>query len=189
MNYQSQVDLLRFQLRKKEATAKAVPYISFILTHAALVLFLVLTFFIDSLIGPTMYSLAIKITLAVLAVLLLASEWIFAIVTSQRWKKDILLLLQLEEEQRHYEEQQKIKKQEELIAAEQLRNRVLQADLQRQRNHMGSQGRNYTPRSVRPERSSAPLPPMPSFSPNGNDPQYAFPPLDSSAIRHPFRQS
>ena len=181
MDNQFGVDLLRYQLRKKEAAAKAVPYISFILTHVALVLFLVLTFFIDNFVGASMYSFAIKIALAVLAVLFLASEWIYAIVTSRRWKKDIALLLQLEEEQRHYEEHAKLKKQEEMIAAEQLRNRLLQVDLQRQRYQNGAQGRTSNVRSIRPDRST-PLYPL-----NANDAQVPFPSLNSNMPPFPFR--
>lgn len=191
MNNQSQVDLLRYQLQKKEANAKAVPYISFILTHVALVLFLILTFFIDRIIGLTPYNLAIKISLAIIAVLFLASEWIYAIVTSTRWKKDILLLLQLEEEQRHHDEQNRLKKQEELIAAEQFRNRILQADLQRHRSQTGPQRQTYTPRSIRPEGvTSSPM--------NRNNPQYSlplqnrdisqYPSQNREASQYPFRQ-
>ena len=174
MSNQFQVDLLRYQLRKKEAAAKAVPYISFILTHVALVLFLVLSFFIDNLIGSTNNGLAIKIGLAFLAVIFLASEWIYAIVTSRRWKKDLLLLLQLEEEQRHHQEQDKIRKQEEMIAAEQFKNRILQADLQRQRNQSGLQGQPYPIKSIRPDRST------PSFLTGGNNAQLPFPPFNQN---------
>src|SRR5262249_49595844 len=88
----SEQGLLRYQLHKRELEAKAVPYISFILTHAALVLFLVLSFFIDRFVSGGQSGLVIKILLAVFAVVLLASEWIYAIITSQRWKKDISLL-------------------------------------------------------------------------------------------------
>ncbi|HET8844648.1 MAG TPA: hypothetical protein VFN35_24470 [Ktedonobacteraceae bacterium] len=162
----SEQDFLRYKLRKRESEAKAVPYVSFILTHVALVLFLVLSFFIDRFLSTGTNSLIIKILLAVLAVLLLASEWIYAIVTSRRWKKDIELLTQLEEEQRFREEQERARRQEDIIAAEQFRNRMLQGDIQRLRHSQqqtNPQG-SYAMRAVRPPRISS----FPSPGPNAS---------------------
>lgn len=124
---------LERELRKQESAAKSVPYISFILTHAALVLFLVVAFFIDHLITSATVSLIVKILLAAFAILLLASEWIYAIISSLRWKKNILLLQRMQEELRHNEEQENRKRQEEVLAVEQLRNRSLQYDVRRLR--------------------------------------------------------
>lgn len=187
MNNPPQIELLRYQLRKRENAAKAVPYVSFILTHVALVLFLVLSFFIDRLLGSSPASGPIKIVLTVLAVAFLASEWVYAIVNSRRWKKDILLLLQLEQQHQQREEQEKYKRQEDLIAAEQFRNRVLQADLQRQRSQNGMPaGSPYMARSVRPPQlfPSSPMsngnntPFPPASTNNGNN--MPFPPTSAN---------
>jgi hypothetical protein len=170
MNNSPQIDLLRYQLRKRETSARVVPYVSFILTHAALVIFLILSFFSNQLLGSSSASLLFKISLAVLAVLLLASEWIYAIVNSRKWKKDILLLQQLEEEQSKLEEQERFRRQEEMIANEQFRNRILQADLQRRQRENGPPNWSQNnPRSVNPVRKSSP-------PPNAGQPQFPFPP-------------
>ncbi len=168
MNDSPQIDFLRYQLRKKETSARAVPYVSFILTHAALVVFLILSFFIDRLLGPNTPDLAIKIVLAIGAVLLLAGEWIYSIITSRRWKKDIMLLFQLEEEQQYRDEQERLKQQEEMLAEERFRNRILQADLQRQRNLSTISAQQTSIKSVRPVKSLA------SFPPNSSEPQVPF---------------
>ena len=172
-----QVDLLRHQLRKKEAAAKAVPYVSFILTHVALVLFLLLSFFIDGMIGSAKDRLTIMIALALLAVAFLASEWIYAIITSRRWKKDLQLLLQVEEEQRHHLEREKIRRQEEVIVQQEFKNRILQEDLSRQRHQSSVQGHPYSIRSMRPPRLT------PSFPPGENTAQPSFPPLNQNTPR------
>ncbi len=180
MNNSPHIDLLRYQLRKRETSARAVPYVSFILTHAALVIFLLLSFFSDQILGFASNSLLFKIILAVLAVLLLAAEWIYAIVNSRKWKKDILLLQQLEEEQRSHEEQERFRRQEEMIANEQFRNRVLQADLQRRQRENGALNwPQSNPRSAYPVRTSTP-------PPNGGHPQLPFPPARTPGSSYIF---
>jgi hypothetical protein len=149
----SQLDFLRLDLRKHEMAAKSVPYVSFILTHAALVLFIISAFFIDRLVGTPSIATPVKILLVVVGVLLIAAEWIYAIMTSRRWKTDVLVLQQLEAEQRQREAEEKIRRQEEMIATEQLRNRVLQADNQRLRSQGRDQESSGPVRSVRPLNS------------------------------------
>lgn len=124
----------RLKLRQHESEAKLIPYISFILTHVALVLFLIVAFFIDRFIPNPTTNITIKIVLAVIAVLFLASEWFYAIRTSLRWKKMIIMVSQLEEEQRLQEEQERQRQHENALATEQLRNRALQLDIQRRRD-------------------------------------------------------
>lgn len=124
----------RLKLRQHESEAKLIPYISFILTHVALVLFLIVAFFIDRFISNPSINITVKIVLAVIAVLFLASEWFYAIRTSLRWKKMIVTVAQLEEEQRLLEEQERQRQHENALAIEQLRNRALQLDLQRRRD-------------------------------------------------------
>ncbi len=124
----------RLKLRQHESEAKLIPYISFILTHVALVLFLIVAFFVDRIIPNPGTSFIIKIVLAVIAVLFLASEWVYAIRTSLRWKKMIITVAQLEEEQRILQEQERQRQHENALAVEQLRNRALQLDLQRRRD-------------------------------------------------------
>jgi hypothetical protein len=124
----------RSEIRKQESIAKQIPYISFILTHIALVLFIIAAFFIDRFTSNQSTIIIVKIVLSVIAVLLLASEWIYAITISSRWKKTISTLFQLEEEQRIFEEQDRQRQHESAMAVEQLKNRVLQLDLQRRRD-------------------------------------------------------
>ncbi len=124
----------RLKLRQHESEAKLIPYISFILTHVALVLFLIVAFFVDRFISDPTTNITIKIVLAVIAVLFLASEWFYAIRTSLRWKKMIIMVAQLEEEQRLQEEQERQRQHENALAIEQLRNRALQLDIQRRRD-------------------------------------------------------
>jgi hypothetical protein len=167
----SQIDFLRLDLHKQEQAAKSVPYVSFILTHAALVLFLVAAFFVDRLVSTPSMNLPVKILLVCLGVLLVAAEWVYAIVTSRRWKHDVIVLLQLEAAQRQREAEEKMRKQEEIIAAEQLRNRVLQADNQRLRTQRGQESFSPTPlRSIRP-----PNPPAPAYTDMNREPM-SFPP-------------
>jgi hypothetical protein len=169
----SQLDFLRLNLRKQEQAAKTVPYVSFILTHAALVLFIVGAFFVDRLVSSPSLVTPVRILLVVLGVLLIAAEWVYAIMTSRRWKDDVIVLQQLEAAQRQHEAEVKLRQQEELIAAEQLRNRVLQADNQRLRSQQYEQQPFSPPRSIRPQPPSGPVfpdlsqgqPPYPSARP------------------------
>ncbi len=139
MNQQPQrnhqeIRLRRMELQQQESAARSIPYISFILTHVALVLFLIAAFFVDRLIPNSTVSLIVKITLSVIAVLFLASEWVYAIITSRRWKKNIAALLQLEEEQRSADEHEQQRQYENALAVEQLRNRALQYNLRSRRD-------------------------------------------------------
>lgn len=79
--------------RQREGGAKVVPFISFVLTHLALTVFLVSTFFIS--------DLTTKILVVACGVLLIASEWIYTILVSLKWKQDIAARLLAEEEQKH----------------------------------------------------------------------------------------
>lgn len=148
----SQIDFLRLDLRRQELAAKSVPYVSFILTHVALVLFIVSAFFVDRLVGSPSSVTPIRILLVGMGVLLIAAEWVYAIMTSRRWKNDVIILLQLEAAQHQREAEEKMRRQEEMIANEQLRNRVLQADNQRLRSqYQGFEQEAFAPvRSVRP---------------------------------------
>ncbi len=175
MRSSSQVDFLQLDLRRHEQAAKSVPYISFMLTHAALVLFLVAVFFVDRLVSMPAMDLPVKILLVCLGVLLVAAEWVYSIAISRRWKQDVRVLMQLEAAQRQREAEEQLRRQDEIIAAEQLRNRVLQADHQRLRSQQGQGG--FGPvRSIRPVNPPAPpesyrppaFPPFPSFEPRRN---------------------
>jgi hypothetical protein len=137
---QLELELRRLELHKQESTAKGIPYISFILTHVALVLFVVSVFFIDRLVSNPTISLYVKIILSVVAVLFLASEWIYAIRTSLRWKKNITIFYQLEREMKEAEELERNREHEEKMTVEQLRNHALQLDIQRMRARELGQG-------------------------------------------------
>ena len=128
-----EIELRRLELHRQENAAKSVPYISFILTHVSLVLFIIVTFFVDRLISDASTSFAVKIVVSIIAVLFLASEWLYAIVTSRRWKKNISIIHQLEEEMHLAEEQEQQQQQANVVAIAELKNRVLQSDLQRLR--------------------------------------------------------
>ena len=78
--------------RHREGGARVVPFISFVLTHLALTVFLVSTFFIT--------DFTIKLLIVACGVLLIASEWIYTIVVSLKWKRDIAARLLAEEEQK-----------------------------------------------------------------------------------------
>jgi hypothetical protein len=135
----------RLRLRQRESEAKLIPYISFILTHVALVLFLIVAFFVDRITPNPGSNLLLKIVLAVIAVLFLASEWIYAIRTSLRWKNMIITVAKLEEEQRILEEQERQRQHENALAVEQLRNHALQLDLQRRRDRREAMQQPFQP--------------------------------------------
>ncbi len=139
------LELRRLELHKQENAARSVPYISFILTHVALVLFLIAAFFIDHVITNATVNMVIKIALSVVAVIFLASEWAYAISSSRRWKKSILIYYQLEQEHREAEEIEMRRQQGEVIALEQLKNRALQFDLQRLRQREQEQLPTHRP--------------------------------------------
>ena len=158
--YQSNLEMSehRLKLRHYESEAKLIPYISFILTHVALVLFLVIAFFIDRFIANANTSIIIKIVLATIAVALLASEWIYAIRTSLRWKKMITTLSKLEEEQLLTEMQERQRQHDNALAVEQLRNRALLLDRQRQRDRREYAQPGQDPRTLLYPQSSRPVP-------------------------------
>ncbi|GAC1402944.1 MAG: hypothetical protein NVS4B11_36910 [Ktedonobacteraceae bacterium] len=119
--------------RRQESAAKTVPYISFILTHAALVLFIGALFIVDRLVNSPAANLTIKIIIVIIAVILLASEWIYAIISSLRWKRDIQTLQLIEEEHHHFEEEVKVKTQETAIMAERQKALMMMFDIQKRR--------------------------------------------------------
>jgi hypothetical protein len=128
-----ELELIRRERRKQESAAKTVPYISFILTHVALVLFLGALFLVDRLITNPTSNLTIKVVLVAAGVITLATEWAYAIISSVHWKRDILALQQAEEEQRRIEDEARRKLQEAEIAAERQKSLSLMFDLQMRR--------------------------------------------------------
>jgi hypothetical protein len=81
------IDSIRtvFEQRRREGSAKIVPLLSFLLTHLALTAFLITTFLAR--------DLDVKIFIVALGVLLIASEWIYTILISMRWRRDIVARL------------------------------------------------------------------------------------------------
>lgn len=128
-----ELEMAQFELRKKESAARTIPYISFILTHAALVLFILTIFIVDRLVPDPTANLFLKVVIVVVGVLLLAGEWIYAIVSSRKWKKDISTLQQIAEAQRQLLLKEKLKQQEFALANERQRNQILQFELEQQR--------------------------------------------------------
>ncbi len=82
--------LILAEQRKAEGSARIVPFLSFVLTHLALTAFLTAIFF--------MSTLDAKIVVVALGVLLIASEWIYTILISVRWRRDITARLLAEAE-------------------------------------------------------------------------------------------
>jgi hypothetical protein len=155
-----ELEMAQFELRKKESAARTIPYISFILTHAALVLFIITIFMVDRLVKDPTTNLLLKIAIVVVAVVLLASEWIYAIVSSRKWKNDILTLQQIAEAQRQIILTERVKQQEFALANEKQRNQILQFELEQQRK--------------RREHFRASSPPYPQAPMNNGSPQEPF---------------
>ncbi len=158
-----ELELRRLQLHQQESAAKSVPYISFILTHVALVLFLVASFFVDRLVNNPAINLEVKIIISVLGVLFLVAEWTYAIRTSLRWKKNITIFYELQREQQQAEEQERQHQQQAILMTEQVRNRALQHDLQRVRQRRDAPSSSdptlRTPSSMRTPRPQPPSAP------------------------------
>lgn len=127
------LDMTRFELKRKESRARTMPYISFILTHAALVLFIIAIFMVDRLVADPSTNLFVKVSIVVAVVLLLAGEWIYAIISSLKWKKDIIVLQQITESQRQMIMKERLELQGIALASEQQRSRTLQFELEQQR--------------------------------------------------------
>jgi hypothetical protein len=137
-------EIRRQERRREEGVAKTVPYVSFLLTHIALVLFLGAMFIVDFFVHDTLLNLTIKITLVALAILFMVCEWIYAIRYSRRWKQDVQELRQLEERQYLEQEKDAFKQREDALLAEQQRNRLLELSLRLRRK------RNEPPTSTPP---------------------------------------
>ncbi|MBA2395617.1 MAG: hypothetical protein H0V70_23050 [Ktedonobacteraceae bacterium] len=78
------IDVIRatFEQRRREGSARILPFLSFLLTHLALTAFLISSFLV--------HDFSVKIFVAALGVLLNASEWIYTILISNRWRRDIV---------------------------------------------------------------------------------------------------
>ena len=79
----SSIDTMRlvFERRRREGNAKIVPFLSFLLTHLALIAFLIAAFFVN--------DLNAKILVILPGIVLIASEWIYTILISAYWRRDI----------------------------------------------------------------------------------------------------
>ncbi|GAC1499794.1 MAG: hypothetical protein NVS2B12_06550 [Ktedonobacteraceae bacterium] len=74
--------------RQREGSAKIIPFLSFALTHMALTAFIAASLFV--------IEHNLKIFMIVLGVLLIASEWIYTIIISIKWRRDIVTRVQAE---------------------------------------------------------------------------------------------
>lgn len=146
-------EIRRQERRKEEGAAKTVPYVSFLLTHIALVLFLGAMFIVDFLVLDATLKLSIKIALVVLAIILIACEWIYAIRYSRRWRQDVRQLRQLEEQQYLAQEKDAFRQREDALVAEQQRNRLLELSLRLRRKQ------NEAPAASAPPTSTTMPPP------------------------------
>jgi small-conductance mechanosensitive channel len=130
-------EIRRQERRREEGAAKTVPYVSFLLTHIALVLFLGAMFIVDYLALDATLKLSVKVALVALAVILIACEWIYAIRYSRRWRQDVQQLRQLEEQQYLSQEKDAFKQREDALIAQQQRNRLLELSLRLRRKQNG----------------------------------------------------
>jgi len=126
-------EIRRQERRREEGAAKTVPYVSFLLTHIALVLFLAAMFIVDFFVHATAFNISIKVALAVLAIIFMICEWVYAIRYSRRWRQDVQQLRQLEEQQYLAQEKDAFKQREDALVAEQQRNRLLELSLRLRR--------------------------------------------------------
>jgi hypothetical protein len=157
------IDILLYkrERRRQEQAARVVPYISFLLTHLALVLFLLALFFVDRLlIDPSARNIIIKGSLVGCAILALATEWGYAILCSRRWKRDILTLEHVQMQHFQIEESERRKELEVAFVQEQQKRRSLLFDL------------HFRQRRPRVEALPAAktiqlIPPVPQHSPPG----------------------
>ncbi len=154
-----EVLLYRRERRRQEQAARVVPYVSFLLTHLALALFLLALFFVDRLLIDPSARNIIKGLLVGCAILALAMEWGYAILCSRRWKRDILALEQVQMQHYQIEETERIKELEAAFVQEQQKRRSLLFDL------------HFRQRRPRVEALPAAktiqlIPPVPQYSPS-----------------------
>ncbi len=125
------IDILLYkrERRRQEQAARVVPYVSFLLTHLALVLFLLALFFVDRLLIDPSARNIIKGVLVGSAILALATEWGYAILCSKRWKRDILALERVQMQHYQIEEIERRKELEIAFVQEQQKRRSLLFDL------------------------------------------------------------
>ena len=141
-------EIRRQERRREEGAARTVPYVSFLLTHIALVLFLGAMFIVDYLTLDATLKLSVKIALVAFAIILIACEWIYAIRYSRRWRQDVQQLRQLEEQQYLAQEKDAFKQREDALMAEQQRNRLLELSLRLRRKQNGDPAAPVPPTST-----------------------------------------
>lgn len=124
-----EVLLYRRERRRQEQAARVVPYVSFLLTHLALVLFLIALFFIDRIVADSLTRNIVKGLLVGSAILSLATEWGYTILCSRRWKRDILALERIQMQHYQFEEDERRKELEIALLQEQQKRRNLLFDV------------------------------------------------------------
>ncbi|HET8914010.1 MAG TPA: hypothetical protein VFN23_21230 [Ktedonobacteraceae bacterium] len=162
------------KLRRQEISAKLVPFITFILTHLALVVLLFTSFFT--------VSQTVKILLAIVAVLCILGEMFYISLVAINWRRNVSALLDIQEKQRKAEEAARLKEKEDALALEQHRNNVLLNERQRRQQQPG----------IGRAPISNPLPPQQDFAAyTSNAPQQAgaIPPFPAQTPRRPFPQA
>ncbi|HEV2654891.1 MAG TPA: HAMP domain-containing sensor histidine kinase [Ktedonobacteraceae bacterium] len=87
---------IRQERGELQRSGQRVPYISFILIHVGLALFLLTLFLVDRLALDDAGKLALRIALIAGAILFLASAWLYAIMLSRRFKSLLARSLQME---------------------------------------------------------------------------------------------
>ncbi len=87
---------IRREREELQRSGQRVPYISFILIHVGLALFLLALFLVDRLALDDAGKLALRIALIAGAILFLASAWLYAIMLSRRFKSLLARSLQME---------------------------------------------------------------------------------------------
>ncbi len=102
---------IRQEREELQRSGQRVPYISFILIHVGLALFLLALFLVDRLALDGAGKLALRVALIAGAILFLASAWLYAIMLSRRFKNLLARSLQMETAYAQQERLNKLKDQ------------------------------------------------------------------------------
>ncbi len=87
---------LRRERLQLQRTGKRIPYISFILIHVAIALFLIAVFLVDHFTTDGVTRLLLRVAFVILAIVLLACAWVYAVSLSHRFKHIVQRWSQME---------------------------------------------------------------------------------------------
>jgi signal transduction histidine kinase len=87
---------IRREREELQRSGQRIPYISFVLIHLGLILFLLTVFLVDHLALDSTGKVLLRIVLIMEAILFLASSWLYAIILSRRFKQLLMRSIQME---------------------------------------------------------------------------------------------